>query len=159
MNCLFPLSVCIIRRFFFFLTEHNLYKFAHNEVSSIYTLICSLNPRLTLLTEDRIDRSSKSSMVLFRCRLATEELTESGTIFWIQRIQFKDIYWNIRGKADSLKLRQNGQQKTCNLFCNIAAKRFEQRCYSFYHPRMNTMHPERLQDRFERGQQNVQYRY
>ena len=36
--------------FFFFLTEHNLYKFAHNEVSSIYTLICSLNPRLTLLT-------------------------------------------------------------------------------------------------------------
>ena len=36
--------------FFFFLTEHNLYKFAHNEVSSIYTLICNLNPRLTLLT-------------------------------------------------------------------------------------------------------------
>ena len=26
---------------------------------------------------------------------------------------------------DSLKVRKNGQQKTCNLSCNIAAKRFE----------------------------------
>ena len=33
-----------------------------------------------------------------------------------------------------LKVRKNGQQKMCNLFCNIAAKRVEQRCRAFYHP-------------------------
>ena len=32
------------------------------------------------------------------------------------------------------KVQKNGQQKTCNLFCNIAAKRVEQRCCAFYYP-------------------------
>ena len=30
-----------------------------------------------------------------------------------------------------LKVRKNGQQKTCNLFCNVAAKLVEQRCCAF----------------------------
>ena len=32
-----------------------------------------------------------------------------------------------------LKVRKNGQQKTCNLSCNIAAKIVVQRCCAFYH--------------------------
>ena len=32
----------------------------------------------------------------------------------------------------SLKVRKNGQQKTYNLFCNIAAKGDERRCCAFY---------------------------
>ena len=69
---------------FFFLTEHNLYKFAYNEVSSIYTLICSLNFRLTLLTtKTGLTEVLNEVWCFFCCRLATEELTESGTIFWI----------------------------------------------------------------------------
>ena len=126
MNCLFPLSVCIIRRFFFFfLTEHNLYKFAHNEVSSIYTLICSLNPRLTLLTiKTGLTEVLNQVWCFFAAVLQLKSLLNPGRYFGFREYS-KDIYWNIRGKADSLKLRQNGQQKTCNLFCNIAAKRFE----------------------------------
>ena len=43
------------------------------------------------------------------------------------------------GLASTLKVRKNGQQKTCNLFCNVAAKRVEKRCYAIYHPCLNLL--------------------
>ena len=41
--------------------------------------------------------------------------------------------------------------KTCNLFCNIAAKRIEKRCCPFYHPCSNLLTTDLLQDRFDVG--------
>ena len=66
----------------------------------------------------------------------------------VQRLQLvlisrtKDINLprNMRLKpVASLKVRKNGQQKACNLYCNIAAKRDERRCCAFYHPRSNLL--------------------
>ena len=113
--------------FFFFLTEHNLYKFAHNEVSSIYTLICSLNPRLTLLTiKTGLTEVLNQVWYFFAAVLQLKSLLNPGRYFGFREYSLKTfIGISEEIKADSLKLRQNGQQKTCNLFCNIAAKRFE----------------------------------
>ena len=48
-----------------------------------------------------------------------------------------------------LKVRKNGQQKTCNLSCNIAAKRVVQRCCAFYHQHIKlVLHQIRLSTRF-----------
>ena len=37
-----------------------------------------------------------------------------------------------------VRVRENGQQKTCNLFCNIAAKGIAKRRCAFYHPHQTT---------------------
>ena len=42
-------------------------------------------------------------------------------------------------KRSARKVRKNGQQKTCNLFCNTAAKRVEKRWCAFYHSRSNLL--------------------
>ena len=34
----------------------------------------------------------------------------------------------------NIKVRKNGQQETCNLFCNIAANQGEKRCCALYQP-------------------------
>ena len=57
------------------------------------------------------------------------------------------------------KVQKNGQQKTCNLFCNIAAKRVEYRCRAFYHPHKTCLATNQVVNRFERGWWNAQYRY
>ena len=46
-----------------------------------------------------------------------------------------NITWSYQRNLYSglLQVRKNGQQKTCNLSCNIAAKRVEKRCWAFYH--------------------------
>ena len=46
----------------------------------------------------------------------------------IVRSDLKRPYSRYRPSLHELKVRKNRQQKTCNLFCNIAAKRVEQRC-------------------------------
>ena len=47
-----------------------------------------------------------------------------------------------------LKVRKNGQQKTCNLSCNIAAKRVVQRCCAFYHQRKTCLAPNQVVNSF-----------
>ena len=47
-----------------------------------------------------------------------------------------------------LKLRKNGQQKTCNLSCNIAAKRVVQRCCAFYHQHKTCLAPNQVVNSF-----------
>ena len=49
-----------------------------------------------------------------------------------------------------LKVRKNGQQKTCNLSCNIAAKRVVQRCCAFYHQHKTCLATNQVVNRFER---------
>ena len=50
----------------------------------------------------------------------------------------------------ALKVRKNGQQKTCNLICNIAAKRVAKRHCAFYHPDQTCLATNQVVDRFER---------
>ena len=47
-----------------------------------------------------------------------------------------------------LKVRKNGQQKTCNLSCNIAAKRVVQRCCAFYHQHKTCLAPNQVVNSF-----------
>ena len=49
------------------------------------------------------------------------------------------------------KVQKNGQQKTCNLFCNIAAKRVEYRCCAFYHPHKTCLATNQVVNKFEHG--------
>ena len=41
--------------------------------------------------------------------------------------------------------------ESCNLFCNIAAKRVENRCWAFYHPHQTYFATNQVFNRFERG--------
>ena len=56
-------------------------------------------------------------------------------------------------KCDIRKLKASVKRatKTCNLFCNIAAKRIEKRCCAFYHPCSNLLTTDLLQDMFDVG--------
>ena len=56
----------------------------------------------------------------------------------------------VHEKRCCLKIRKNGQQKTCNLSCNIAAKRVEKRCCAFYHPQQTCLATNQVVNRFER---------
>ena len=56
-----------------------------------------------------------------------------------------------------LKVRKNGQQKTCNLSCNIAAKRVVQRCCAFYHQHKTCLATNQVFNRFERRLYNAQH--
>ena len=58
-----------------------------------------------------------------------------------------------------VKVRKNGQQKTSNLFCNIAAKRVEKRCCAFYHPSSNLLTTWFVARQVLCGWYNVQHRY
>ena len=58
-----------------------------------------------------------------------------------------------------VKLRKNGQQKTCILFCNIAAKRVEKRSCAYYHPGSNLLTTWFVARQVLCGWYNVQHRY
>ena len=53
-----------------------------------------------------------------------------------------------------LKVRKNGEQKTCNLSCNIAAKRVEERCCAFYQTHQTCLATNRFSTRFVAMLQN-----
>ena len=57
-----------------------------------------------------------------------------------------------------LKVRKNGQQKTRNLSCHIAAKRVVWRCCAFYHQRITCLATNQFVNRFERRSWNAQHR-
>ena len=59
----------------------------------------------------------------------------------------------------SLKVRKNGQQKTSNLFCNIAATRVQYRCFAFYHPCSNLLTSWFVAREVWCGWKNAQHRY
>ena len=50
-----------------------------------------------------------------------------------------------------LKYAKTGNKKTCNLFCNIAAKRVTKRRCAFYHPHQTCLAPNQVVDRFDVG--------
>ena len=63
--------------------------------------------------------------------LIKHQLRQAERSFKAVQIVRSDLnrpYLRYRPSLHELKVRKNGQQKTCNLFCNIAAKRVEQRC-------------------------------
>ena len=47
-------------------------------------------------------------------------------------------YLNLQVRHPSKRYAKTGDKKTCNLFCNIGAKRVE-RCCAFYHPRLSLL--------------------
>lgn len=49
------------------------------------------------------------------------------------------------------KVRKNGTQKTCNLFCNIATKQVENDVARFTTNVQNVQQPDLVQDRFDEG--------
>ena len=49
------------------------------------------------------------------------------------------------------KVRKNGPQKTCNLFCNIATKRVENDVARFTTNVQTFQKPDLVQDRFDEG--------
>ena len=56
------------------------------------------------------------------------------------------------------KVRKNGQQKACNLFCNIVTKRVAKRCSASYNPHQTCLATNQVVNRFERRWQNAQHR-
>ena len=105
--------------------------------SNIATLCCAKNRRCE---SSRVTSTYWHKWQKFRPRSH-----EFGHFFFKPHILPPGFVWTgpkttlANSSGFPLKVRKNGQQKTCNLFCNIAAKRVELRCCAFHDLRSNLL--------------------
>ena len=102
---------------------------------------------------DQIQRNCRIFTAHYACRNADLNLTlvtgtTKGYIFQI--IDSLIESWGVRLTCLDSKVRKNGQQKTCNLSCNIAAARIELSC-AFYNPHQTCLATNQVVNRFEHG--------
>ena len=95
---------------------------------------CPLTVFRSQSTLEGVNKSINNSSTLY-CQRAASRRREAA---------WRQPYKAVRGSSKAewfsnrrnIKVSKNGQQKTCNLFCNIAAKRVELRCWAFQLPPM-----------------------
>ena len=75
----------------------------------------------------------------------------SPVLLWWLYTNSSKFDLDANGDYHLFKVRKNGQQKTCNLSCNIAVKQVEYRCGAFYHPHRTCLATNQVVNRFERG--------